>query len=577
MVRFPVLHTRLVHALGAVVVLALAPAACASDQAVPTTHDAIAPSPSLAGNYLAGRHAQATNDGQAAAMLLLHATKQDPSDTQLRRSAFVASLRAGVMPDALALARLIVDEKAPLEIAHLALAVDALRANEQGPLASHLSALDKAKTFTFLTPLLHAWFAAGNGKIEDAQSHLAGLAKRDGFAAIARVHEALIKGVMGDHAGAKQAFTEIEAETAPQTQRVVQLMGDYFHGQGDTVKAQQIYRDYLEQRPGALVIEGSLSALDKKAPAQSYVGSATDGAAEALMGLASALSQQRARETAEIFIRLALHLKPTYPTAQLLLAGLMEADGRREEADAVYGTIPSGSPISLSAMIRHADNLDRLDKTDEAIQVLRDIAAARPADPQAMMDLGDILRRHDRFAEAVGAYDEAVARIGTLSKRHWALLYTRGIALERSKDWPRAEKDFLQALEFQPDQALVLNYLGYTWVEKGMHLTKAEAMIRKAVTLRPSDGYVIDSLGWVLYQLGRPLEAVKEMERAVELRPEDPVINDHLGDVYWTVGRTREAVFQWKRALSLEPEDDLAVKIRAKIKDGLPAQGGKNG
>ncbi|MBT7941846.1 MAG: tetratricopeptide repeat protein, partial [Alphaproteobacteria bacterium] len=178
-------------------------------------------------------------------------------------------------------------------------------------------------------------------------------------------------------------------------------------------------------------------------------------------------------------------------------------------------------------------------------------------------------RGKERFTEAVEAYDQAFGRIKALEPRHWTLLYARGIALERSKQWPRAEADFLSALKFKPDQPYVLNYLGYTWIDKGLYLDRAQAMIGKAANLRPNDGYVIDSLGWGHFMLGNFKKAVVELERAVELRPQDPIINSHLGDAYWRVGRKREATFQWNRSLSLDPEEDLISEINRKLKSGL--------
>ena len=182
---------------------------------------------------------------------------------------------------------------------------------------------------------------------------------------------------------------------------------------------------------------------------------------------------------------------------------------------------------------------------------------------------------------AVGAYDRAINRVGSLEKRHWSLLYARGIALERSKEWSRAEADFLKALEFEPEQPYVLNYLGYSWVDQGLNLDQALGMIEKAVRLRPHDGYIVDSLGWAYYRLGKFPEAVKELERAIELRPEDPVINDHLGDAYWQVGRRSEARFQWRRSLSLDPPEDVRTAVEQKLEQGLveasnpkPEQGG---
>jgi len=151
-------------------------------------------------------------------------------------------------------------------------------------------------------------------------------------------------------------------------------------------------------------------------------------------------------------------------------------------------------------------------------------------------------------------------------------LYARGISLEQTKQWPRAEADFLKALEFRPDQPYVLNYLGYSWVDQGLNLDKARGMIKKAVSLRPNDGYIVDSLGWAHYRLGEYADAVRELERAAELRPEDPVINDHLGDAYWRVGRQTEARFQWLRALGLEPKPGLAAILKEKIKSGLKAK-----
>lgn len=576
MVRFSVFSHPTVRALGAVAVLALAPAACASDPAA-TGRAMAEPGISLAGNYLAGRHAQATGDTQAASVLLLRAAEQDPDNTALRRAAFAASLHAGQIAPAIALARGIVTEDDPFEIAHLLLAVETIRTGDTDAALKHLKPLEDRETFNFLTPLLHAWIDFGGGHTENAVKRLDELGKREGFETIAGLHQALMKAQTGDGDGAQAAFDNLLSSGMPLSLRVVQLMGAFHLERGDIDKARAVYGTYDEGRPGTAAIDTLVAQLNSGAPPRRYVATAADGTAEALMGLAGALSQGNARETAEIFLRLALYLKPDFPSAQLLLAGLMEADGRREEAAVVYDRIAAGSPLALSAKIRNADNLDRLNRTEEAIKVLREIATARPSDPQPMMDLGDILRRHERFDEAVDAYDEAVARIGPLSKRQWTLLYTRGIALERSRNWTRAEKDFLKALEFEPEQPLVLNYLGYTWVEKGKNLTEAENMIRKAVSLRPNDGYIVDSLGWVLYRLGRPAEAVKEMERAVELRPEDPVINDHLGDVYWAVGRTREALFQWKRVLSLEPDAGMAETVRAKIKDGLPVGADKDG
>lgn len=185
--------------------------------------------------------------------------------------------------------------------------------------------------------------------------------------------------------------------------------------------------------------------------------------------------------------------------------------------------------------------------------------------------LGNIMRAHKRYAEAVQYYDRAIALIPKPDKRHWAYFYARGTSYERLKDWPRAEADLQKALAMVPDQPLVLNYLGYSWVDQGRNLKQGMALIEKAVALKPDDGYIVDSLGWAHYKQGNYKEAVRYLERAVELRPDDPVLNDHLGDALWRVGREREARFQWDQALTLKPEPEDAEKIKKKLESGLEA------
>jgi Flp pilus assembly protein TadD len=187
------------------------------------------------------------------------------------------------------------------------------------------------------------------------------------------------------------------------------------------------------------------------------------------------------------------------------------------------------------------------------------------------MTLGDTLRGEERYAEATESYDTAVELLASPQPNQWFLYYARAITHEREGNWDQAETDFRTALELNPGQPLVLNYLGYSLVEKGMKIEEAQKMIEDAVAARPDDGYIADSLGWVLFTQGKYADAIDPMERAIELVPDDPIINDHLGDVYWKVGREREAEFQWRRALSFEPSEEEAVRIRAKLETGLDA------
>jgi len=227
--------------------------------------------------------------------------------------------------------------------------------------------------------------------------------------------------------------------------------------------------------------------------------------------------------------------------------------------------------------LRIAANLEMLKRTEEAITQLKEMSAEAPRRAGAVMQLGDLLRAKKRFSEAVEAYDEAMRRLTAAGiPERWSLFYSRGIALERSGQWKPSEADLLHALELKPDQPLVLNYLGYSWIDRGENLDRGLKMIEKAVELRPEDGYIVDSLGWAHYRLGDYSSAVQYLEKAIELVPEDPTINDHLGDAYWQSGRATEARFQWRRALQFGPEANEIKPIEAKLDGGLvpPARAG---
>jgi tetratricopeptide (TPR) repeat protein len=218
--------------------------------------------------------------------------------------------------------------------------------------------------------------------------------------------------------------------------------------------------------------------------------------------------------------------------------------------------------------------LNSLERVDDAKALLEALIAKHPNDVRPLDALGNILRSHERYGEAQEFYTRALALIEKPDKDNWALFYSRGVCNERLKKWPEAEADFKKALALSPEESLVLNYLGYSWVDQGQNLKQGMDYIRKAVKLKPDDGYYVDSLGWAYYRLGNLPAAVEHLERAVELKPDDPIINDHLGDVYWRVGRTLEAKYQWQQALTLKPEPEQIVTLKEKIAAGLPSTSG---
>ena len=212
-----------------------------------------------------------------------------------------------------------------------------------------------------------------------------------------------------------------------------------------------------------------------------------------------------------------------------------------------------------------AETLRKSGNVDGAIEALSQLARTHADISDVHTSLGNVLRREEQFEAAIDAYDKAIDLFETPERSQWFTVYGRAIAYERLDLWDPAEADFRRALELAPNQPQVLNYLGYSMVEKRINLKEAQEMIETAVDLSPDSGYIIDSLGWVLFRLGKYSEAVPYLERAAELMSIDPIVNDHLGDAYWAVGRKLEAQFQWQRALSFDPVDKEAERIRRKL------------
>uniref|UniRef100_UPI003F6A0FA6 tetratricopeptide repeat protein n=1 Tax=Lentibacter sp. TaxID=2024994 RepID=UPI003F6A0FA6 len=304
------------------------------------------------------------------------------------------------------------------------------------------------------------------------------------------------------------------------------------------------------------------------------ITSPQDGLAEVNFTIAGALAAEPRGTDTLLFARVAQHLRPEMVDASLLLAQLLEDQGQLDAAVAAYRSVPSDHPAFHVAEMGRAEALRAADKMDAALEVMEKLSISHANLPVVHSAMGDLLRGADRFEDAQRAYDRSLALWDGRENTDWRTLYTRGIVHERLGNWDKAEADFRAALVISPGEPNVLNYLGYSLVEQRRKLDEALEMIEQAVAARPQSGYIIDSLGWALFRLGRYDEAVPHMERAAELMSIDPVVNDHLGDVYWAVGRKLEAQFQWKRALSFidygeVSQDADPERIRRKLEIGL--------
>lgn len=522
------------------------------------------------GAYLAGLFASNHNDLSAAADFMTHALVYDPENTQLLTRSLMLLAGSGRYEQAVETARKLSAQDPANGIALLVLAVDAVERSALDEAREIIERLPDRGLSSVTQPLLRAWLETERGDGDAALQAAMPLKNKSGFGLFYYLHVGLMQVVLGQNAEAKASFEEAVELAGQPSLRMVWLAGNALERIGDRERAIALYRAFLERNPDSSIIGGVLATAEAGKRPESLMPNARAGMAEALFNLAGLLSQERAEEVALVHLHLALALRPDLLVGHILLGEILQSQGRSEEAVATYRTIPRESEFSWMVGLRIAEELERLERTEEAAAEFERLATARPGQYEPLLRLGNLMRAEERYKEAAAAYDRAIARIDTPERRHWTIFYFRGICHERLSQWEQAEKDFLLALELEPEQPFVMNYLAYSWIEQKLHMDKAKAMLARAVELRPDDGYIVDSLGWVYYRLGDYRKGVQYLERAVELRPQDPVINDHLGDAYWRVGRYKEARFQWRRALSLEPEEEEVAKIQAKIRSGLP-------
>ena len=522
------------------------------------------------GSYLAARHASVERDANSASAFYLSALRTDPKNNELLDRAFISSVADGNIDEAVKLAERILTVDKSNRVARLVVGVQDLKLKKYAAAQLNINQSIRGPITDLVATLLSGWAIYGAGDTKAAVASIDKLTGPEWYPIFKDLHA----GMMLDLAGKeKDAGTRFERayKLDDSMLRVAESYARWLSRNKDDSAAAGIYQAFdkkLARHP--LVLEGLRETkAGKKMPP--LVDSPQAGAAEALYGIGASLTRRGGEDLALVYLQLALHLVPNHPLALLSLADLYESVKKPQMAIKVYERVPAGSPLKRNAQIQLATDLDAADRSDEAIKILKNVTAEDPKDLEAIMALGNIERGRKKFADCAQTYSQGIDVLPPNNdKANSVYYYYRGICEERSKQWNKAEADMRKALEMQPEQPHVLNYLGYSWIDQGVNLDEGMKMIKRAVEQRPDDGYIVDSLGWAYYRIGNYEEGVKNLERAIDLKPEDPTINDHLGDAYWRVGRTLEAKFQWAHARDLKPEPDDLPKIEAKIENGLP-------
>ncbi len=526
---------------------------------------------SLLGSYLAANFAKIENDVPKAAAFYRDALDLDPSSEVLLEQAFQTEASEANWQRAVPLAKELIAKDPTHRMAHLVLGLDRFKARDYAEADKEFAAASDGLIGELTSSLARSWTALAAGDSAKALSLLKKPKQAEGAQFYLNYHEALIADVAGKKKESGAAYERSFRQNSRMLRTALAYARHAAHDGNDKLARTILdgLTDRTQEDPHPLV-RALGDEIDAGKSVPLMIKTPEEGMAEVFYGLGELLANEGGVGMGILYLQMALYLQPDHAFALVSLANAYESAHRYDDAINAYERVPADTPLQSEIEIRKAFDLNSLDRVDEAKTILDNLIARNPKDLKALDALGSIMRVRKRYAEAVDYYTRALELVKTPAKRHWSLFYSRGTCYERLKNWPPAEADLKKALKLYPDQPMVLNYLGYSWVDQNHHLKEGMSLIEKAVALKPDDGYIVDSLGWAHFKLGNYKEAVRFLERAVELKPEDPVLNDHLGDALWRVGREREARFQWDQALTLEPEPDEVEKIKKKLSDGLP-------
>ena len=520
----------------------------------------------VAGPYLAAQAATSLNDYKAASGFFNDALLHDPTDPALMESSVISDIALGNVAGAVPIAKALDATGTKSQVARTVILADTLN---RGAYDDAIKAVaDGQGVGPLVDGLVTAWSQVGAGKMSDALASFDKLADNPGLKAFALYHKALAMASVGDFEGAAKIFggTDIQP-TRTSLVAYIEVLSQLDRDKDALALLNEKFG--IAADPGIEPLRQRLQA-GEVVPFD-VVRNAKDGLSEVFYSVAAALKGEASDGFTLVYSRIAQFLRPDNSEAILLTAGLLDSQGQHDLAIEAYGAIARTDPAYFTAQQGRAQALYSAGQYDAGIEAMKQLVAAHPDLLEAQASLADLLRRQERYAEALPVYDAAIALLKDPKPRNWAIFYMRGVCNERTGHWDKAEADLREALTLRPDEPEVLNYLGYAMIERNEKLDDALAMIKRAVAARPDDGYIVDSLSWGYYRTGHYAEAVPIAERASQLMPVDAVVTDHLGDIYWSVGRKLEAQFQWHRALSFNPDPKDEVRIKRKLEIGLDA------
>lgn len=520
------------------------------------------------GEYLTGRHALFNHQYDVAADNYLEAIKQDPENIELMQFSLSVFIAAGRFEDAFFVNEKLKEMDAQNEVSNILDFFNKTKNKAYDDALIDIDELSSTGIMNLIKPFFRAWIDAAEGSASEIDAVVNSFEEENNFNFFNFFQAGLIYEYLEDFEKAESFYAQALNERGLLNLRAVEAYGKILNKNGKTDKAISILEEYIDQAPANEQLKATLIEVRNDEQFAPFVSSLDEGFAEIFYTVSTILMQDNVKSIATNFLQYATFFKPDFPLVHFLLAQIFESDEYYRGAQNEFDKIKTDSPLYFQSKLQRAWLYNDMDRPEETIAALLKLEEEYPDNREVLNSIAEFYRMNERFAEAIPAYSKVIDNIEEENVRDWIIYYTRGIVFDQEKRWAEAEKDFKKALEIRPEQPMVLNYLAYSWVDRGLNYVEAKKMLIRAVELRPNDGYIVDSLGWALYKMGDYEEAVPVLERAAQLETQDWAINDHLGDAYWTVGRKNEARFQWRHALSLSPDEDKIDLIKSKIKDG---------
>lgn len=520
--------------------------------------------------FLIARYASLINDPEEAAEKYALVARSRPDDSSIIERAVFSALLANDFSLAHSISnRATADIRQQTSLTRMTLAADALARGKPAKVGPLLEGEDPGLFNSLIMNSLKAWALFEQGQPGEAQVALLDASAGDAYL------DSIVLNLLGlmevssnEDKAAMETFAKLRANgamIASTVESYARLLANYGEPQ-EALDVLAAFRDAAGHNPAVTELVWKIRN-DK--PVAIKRMTAREGAALSVYVPAAALAEQARNDLPGVYYAIALRLDPDLHAARALWADALDNAGRRDESIEMLGTIPANSPYYTSARGQLAWALRRSDKNEDALALVYKTLEGNP-DRDLKIQMADLLRSLERDGEAAAVLTEIIDDDEAAGEPDWRLYYARGSVYERIGKWPVAETDLMTALELNPASPDVMNYLGYSWIDRNENLEEGLDLIRKALTLRPQSGAITDSLGWAYYRIGDYEKAVGYLERAAELEPGLAEISDHLGDAYWRLGRQTEARYQWQRAISVSEDEQEIDRLQRKLLTGPP-------